>query len=575
MRKSSGRQIVVLIFTGTIGLLSLSSFTTARQAAVYLTVTDERLRAPAPEDWLMYRGTYDGWGYSPLDQITTGNVADLVPVWSFSTGVTSGHESPPIVNDGVMFITTPEDQVLALDARTGELLWRYRRQLPDDIRLAHRTNRGVALYGDRVYFTTHDAHVVALDAVLGEVVWERAVEDYRTGYYMTMAPLVANSKVMVGVSGGERGIRGFVTALDPGTGEEVWKTYTIPGPGEAGNETWPGESWQTGGAPVWITGTFDPDLNLTYWGTGNPGPWIGDQRPGDNLYANSVIALDADTGELKAFHQYHWNGSWDWDEVTAPLLIDVVRGGRSIKMLAHPGRNGYLWLLERAADAITFVDAKPYVYQNVFTQLDPRTGRPEYDPERKPATDQRVTFCPSLWGGKNWPPAAYSPQTGYLYIPANENLCSTMEGREIDYEPGQGFTGASTQTFVREGADHLGELQAWDLATSEEVWTRDFKSHNWGPILTTGGGLVFAGGTNDRVFRAFDASTGDTLWEQRTNSGVIGVPASYALDGVQYVAVQSGWGVDAQSMQGAIDRSLGRLTQVPQGGVLWVFALKR
>ena len=334
MRKSSGRQIVVLIFTGTIGLLSLSSFTTARQAAVYLTVTDERLRAPAPEDWLMYRGTYDGWGYSPLDQITAGNVADLVPVWSFSTGVTSGHESPPIVNDGVMFITTPEDQVLALDARTGELLWRYRRQLPDDIRLAHRTNRGVALYGDRVYFTTHDAHVVALDAVLGEVVWERAVEDYRTGYYMTMAPLVANSKVMVGVSGGERGIRGFVTALDPGTGEEVWKTYTIPGPGEAGNETWPGESWQTGGAPVWITGTFDPDLNLTYWGTGNPGPWIGDQRPGDNLYANSVIALDADTGELKAFHQYHWNGSWDWDEVTAPLLIDVVRGGRNIELVS-------------------------------------------------------------------------------------------------------------------------------------------------------------------------------------------------------------------------------------------------
>ena len=575
MRQPSGRQIVVLLFTGAFSLVALSSLTTARQDGVYLTVTDERLRAPAPEDWLMYRGTYDGWGYSPLDQITTGNVADLVPVWSFSTGVTSGHESPPIVNDGVMFITTPEDQVLALDARTGELLWRYRRQLPDDLRLAHRTNRGVALYGNRVYFTTHDAHVVALDAVLGEVVWERAVEDYRTGYYMTLAPLVANSKVMVGVSGGERGIRGFVTALDPGTGEEVWKTYTIPGPGEAGNETWPGESWQTGGAPVWITGTFDPDLNLTYWGTGNPGPWIGDQRPGDNLYANSVIALDADTGELKAFHQYHWNGSWDWDEVTAPLLIDVVRGGRSIKMLAHPGRNGYLWLLERAADAITFVDAKPYVYQNVFTQLDPRTGRPEYDPERKPATGQRVTFCPSLWGGKDWPPAAYSPQTGYLYIPANENLCSTMEGREIDYEPGQGFTGASTQTFVREGADHLGELQAWDLATSEEVWTREFKSHNWGPILTTGGGLVFAGGTNDRVFRAFDASTGDTLWEQRTNSGVIGVPASYALDGVQYVAVQSGWGVDAQGMQGAIDRSLGRLTQVPQGGVLWVFALKR
>ena len=570
------RRCIAIVCTGVL-TAGLGFQLTAGQEPdrAYTPVTDERLRSPADGDWLMYRGTYDSWGYSPLDQITTQNVASLVPVWSLSTGVVSGHQSPPIVNDGVMFVTTPEDQVLAIDARSGEIIWRHRRQLPDDLRRAHWTNRGVGLYGDKVFFTTHDAFVVALDARTGDVVWETAVADYRTGYYMTMAPLIANGKVMVGASGGERGIRGFVAAYDPDAGNEVWRSHTIPGPGEPGNETWPGETWRTGGASIWVTGSFDPELNLTYWGTGNPGPWIGDQRPGDNLYTNSVVAFDADTGELKGYHQYHHNGSWDWDEVSAPLLIDVPRNGRTIKSLVHPARNGYLWLLERTADAITFVDANPYVDQNVFASIDPVTGRPEYNAERKPGTGKSATFCPSLWGGKDWPPPAYSPQTGYLYIPANENLCSTMVGREVEYRPGEGYTGASAQTFVADGADHLGELQAWDLSTGEEVWTHEFpESQNWGPILTTGGGLVFAGGTNDRYFRAFDAATGDVLWEQRTNSGVIGVPSSYAIDGVQYIAVQSGWGVDAQGMQRAVNTHFDRNIQVPQGGVVWVFALR-
>ncbi len=540
----------------------------------YTPVTDERLRSPDPGDWLMYRRTYDSWGYSPLDQITTANVADLVPVWSMSTGVVSGHESPPIVNDGVMFVTTPEDRVIAIDARTGEQNWLYARQFPEDMAHPHRTNRGVGLYGDKVFYTTHDAFVVALDAQSGEVVWETAVADYRSGYYMTMAPLVARGKVLVGASGGERGIRGFVAALDPETGEEVWRSHTIPGPGEPGNETWPGDTWRTGGASIWITGSYDPELNLTYWGTGNPGPWIGDQRPGDNLYTNSVVAFDADTGELKGYHQYHHNGSWDWDEVSAPILIDVPRDGRTLKTLVHPARNGYLWMLERTADAINFVEAQPYVYQNVFTEIDPVTGRPEYDQERKPGTNKPATFCPSLWGGKDWPPAAYSPQTGYLYIPANENLCSNMVGIEVDYVPGRGYTGASSEVFVVDSAEHIGEIQAWNVATGEEVWTHQFAaSQNWGPILATGGGLVFAGGTNDRYFRAFDAETGEVLWEQRTSSGVIGVPSSYAIDGVQYIAVQSGWGVDAQGMQRAVNTHFDAEKLVPQGGVIWVFAL--
>ena len=353
-------------------------------------VTDARLQNPEPESWLMYRGNYNGWGYSPLKQIDTQNVGDLVPAWTLSTGVDEGHQSPPVVNDGVMYITTPGNQVLALDAASGDLLWRYRRELPDDVLNFHPTNRGVALYGGRVYFGGVDAFLVALDAASGELVWETAVENYKHGYYLTLAPLVVHGKVMVGISGGELGVRGFVAAYDADTGDQVWKTYTIPGPGEPGHDTWPGDTWKTGGAPVWVTGTYDPELNLTYWGTGNAAPWMGDTRPGDNLYSSSVVAIDADSGELRAHHQYHWNDSWDWDEVDAPMLIDITRDGETVKSLVHPGRNGYLWLLSRQRDAIGFVDAWPFVHQDVFTRLDPETGRPEYHPDRKPGTGKEA-----------------------------------------------------------------------------------------------------------------------------------------------------------------------------------------
>jgi len=547
-------------------------------ATSYTPVTDQRLVNPEPENWLMYRRTYDGWGYSPLEQITPGNAASLVPVWTFSTGVAEGHQAPPIVNNGIMFVSTPQNQVLALDAKSGDLLWRYKRDLPEDLFQLHPTNRGVGLYDDKVYLATLDAHVVALDAKTGKVVWDQAVEDYKKGYYMTLAPLVAKGKIIVGVSGGELGIRGFIQALDAKTGSTAWKTYTIPAPGEPGSETWKGDTWKTGGVSIWITGTYDPALNITYWGTGNAAQWIGDQRPGDNLYSASVMGLDADTGKLRGFHQYHWNDSWDWDEVSAPILIDVKRGDRTVKALVHPARNGYLWVLERRPDGIGFVDAKPYVNQTAFKSIDPRTGRPEYDESKKPVTGKKVGFCPSLWGGKDWVPAAYSPKTNLLYIPANENLCGSLLGAEQKYEPGKLWLGSEIKDIgldVRQGSDHIGEIQAWDMNTRTKVWTRTFESHNWGPVLATGGGLVFAGGTNDRYFRAFDAKTGDLVWQWRTNSGVTAVPSSYSVDGVQYIAVQSGWGVDAQRMQDSLDTARGTKTDVPQGGVIWVFAVKK
>jgi len=570
----SFRRSAVAVFAAA---LALQPSPTIAQRAIesYTPVTQGRLTSPEPDNWLSYRGTLDGWGYSPLDQIDTGNVAELVPVWTLSTGVTSGHEAPPIVNDGIMFVSAPRNIVMAIDAANGDLLWRYQHDLPEDLVAFHNTNRGVALYGDKVFTATLDARVVALDARTGEVAWDTSVQDNRRGYYMTLAPLAAEGRVMVGVSGGELGIRGFVVALDAETGEEAWRTYTVPGPGEFGNDTWPGDSWQTGGAAVWLTGHYDPALGLTYWGTGNPGPWIGDARPGDNLYTNSVIALDVETGAMRGYHQFHWNGSWDWDEVSTPILMPVRRDGRTFNALVHPGRNGYLWLLERHANAISFVDAVPYVYQDVFTSIDPETGRPTYDEAHKPGTGTTTPFCPSLWGGKDWPPAAYNPDTGLVYIPANESLCGAIEGREAVYSPGTAYTGASTQLTVRAGTDHIGEIQAWDMNAGREMWTHEFDGANWGPILTTGGNLVFSGGTSDRYFRAFDARTGEELWRHRTNSGIVGVPSTFAVDGVQYVAVQSGFGVDAASMTGRIDQERGTRTIVPQGGVVWVFALPR
>jgi alcohol dehydrogenase (cytochrome c) len=547
------------------------------QGASYPAVTDARLAAPEARNWLMYRGTYDSWGYSPLDAINTRNVAKLKPLWTFSTGMTEAHQAPPVVNEGHMFITTPHNHVLALDARTGALNWRYQRELPEDLMQMHPTNRGVALHGDKVYLATADAFLVALDAVTGEVVWEQQVEDYLNGYYMTLAPLAAEGLILVGVSGGEFGVRGFIQAFEAATGKPAWKTWTVPGPGEPGHDTWPGDSWKRGGAPAWVTGSYDPKEKLTYWGTGNAGPWIGAARPGDNLYSTSVLALDIHTGKIRAHHQYHWNDSWDWDEVAAPVLIEQQRAGRTLKTLVHAGRDGYLWTLERRPDALAFVDARPYVKQNVYSAIDPATGRPSYVEARVPKLGERVEYCPSLWGGKDWPPVAYSPQTGYLYIPANENLCGAVKGGPAEYRAGEMYMGVKVEDIevmpTPEAKDHIGELQAWDLASGKRVWTTEFASHNWGPVLATAGGLVFSGGTHDRQFRAFDASSGELLWQQGTNSGVVGVPVSYQVDGRQYIAVQSGWGVDAERKQQVLNQQLGTKVQVPQGGVVWVFGL--
>ena len=545
--------------------------------AKYATVTAERLRNPEDENWLLFRRTYDGWGYSPLTQITPANVGRLQLVWSVATGQVEGHQAPPIVNNGVMFVATPGNQLIALEAKSGNVLWRYKRPLPDDLTILHPTNRGVGLFGDRIYFASADAVLVALDARTGKEAWTAKVAEYKNGYYMSLMPLVVDGKVMLGTSGGEFGVRGFVAAYDADTGKEVWRTYTVPEPGQPGSETWPnGDQWKTGGGSIWVPGTYDAETNVAYWGTGNGGPWMGDQRPGDNLYTSSVLALDVKTGAIKSHFQYHQNDSWDWDEVSPPILVDYRRGDRTVKGLVDVARDGYLWQLERGADKIGFVAAQPFVNHNVFTGVEPGTGRPIVDPVHKPGTGKTVSFCPGAWGGKDWPPAAYSPKTRLLYIPANDNLCSELTTVVPKYVPGERYTGSSKNVLLMvAGADHIGELQAWDLDSGKPAWTTKLPSPNWGPVLATGGDLLFSGGTNDRLFRAFDAKTGEILWQYPTLSGVNGVPVSFQVDGTQYIAVQSGWGVDAARMQRGLNLLMpGKYSEVPQGGAIYVFAVK-
>ena len=568
----------------------LGGVASAALAADYAPVTDERLKNPEAQNWLSWRGNYASWGYSPLDQITADNVKGLVPVWSYSTGLIEGHQAPPLVNNGMMFVSTPQNNVIALDAKSGSEIWRYRRKLAADLFQLHPTNRGVGLYKDKVYLATLDACVVALDALTGKQAWENCAGNNKNGEYMTLSPLLANGKVVVGMSGGEFGIRGYIVALDADTGKEAWRTYTIPGPGQKGNETWRGDDWKTGGGSIWVQGSYDPATNLAYFGTGNGGPWMPDSRPGDNLYSSSVVAIDLTSGEIKGFHQYHWADAWDWDEVSAPLLIDYQRDGKEHKGIVHAGRNGYLWFLDRtAAGPIKFTDAKPFVKQEPFKSLDEATGRPTYDPSKIPGTGKTVTFCPGLWGGKDWPPEAFNPKTRLLYVPSNQNLCSELGGAPMEKRsPGELWIGVPidvilTSLRLDKGVDTskpvpIGQLQAWNVDTGKLAWKHDYMdTATWGPVLTTGGDLVFTGGTADRMFRAFNAKTGEKLWEFPTSSGVNGVPSSFAVDGQQYIAVQSGWGVDAERMHGLLRGLLpaGRTQNVPQGGAIYVFALPK
>ncbi len=553
-------------------------------AAEYKPVTAERLANPKPENWLLTKGNYAGWSYSTLNQINTSNVTKLRPVWSAATGVNSGHEAPAIVNGEYMFVATPHNHVFAYNAKTGQPLWHFQREVPEGIGALHRTNRGVALWNDKVYVGSVDCMLSALDAKTGKLIWEAQVCDWETeSAYITSAPLVVKGKVLIGPSGGEFGVRGFLKAFDAETGKLAWTRYSVPAPGEPGSETWPqtGEwkdAWKNGGGTMWMPGNYDAKNDVIYWGVGNGAPWLGDQRPGDNLYLASVLSLNPATGNIVGHFQYHWNDSWDWAGMNAPTLVEFDRGGKKVSGLISAQRNGRLYWLDRDAKGkITYVKSEPFVQNNAFKTIDPKTGRPTYNEAAKPGTNKTATYCPSIWGGKDWPYEAYNPKTGMLYVPYNDNHCMTLTGMVQPRIPGQWSAGVDINKLdltIAEGKKFVSGIQAWSVDSGKEQW-RDTYTHswNWGSILTTAGGVLFTGGTNDRMFRAYDAKTGKLLWEFPTPSGIISPPSSFSIDGKQYIAVVSGYGVDAQWIQGKMHEISGWEKAVPEGGSVWVFAL--
>ena len=553
------------------GMLRTAVFTLAlfgtALAAASAQVPFERLRGAAdePQNWLTYSGSYFSQRYSELDQIAPDNVGDLELQWVYQTPVMGPWQSTPIVVDGVMYLTQRPNDIVALDARTGRVFWIYRHPTsPDHLACCGANNRGVAVLGDKVFMATLDAHVVAIDATTGAELWRVEVADMRLAYAFTLAPLAVDGKVIVGSTGGDQGIRGFIAALDAETGEEVWRFHTIPGPGEPGHETWEPcppnpetycdpEAWKHGGAAAWLTGSYDPELNLIYWGTGNPGPdYNRAQRPGDNLYSCSVVALDADTGELRWHFQFTPADLYDYDSVQIPVLADITRNNVEFKVMLWANRNGFYYVLDRATGR--FLTGLPFVSLNWAEGLDD-SGRPVETPQ----PPFEPTY-PGLLGATNWYSPAYSPRTELFYIPAWEGYASVFAAVPQEYVEGRYFTGRTQEGFPRTyspvpdapvlpftrgpindwtDVSGQGAILAMDALTGEQRWKFELTDVITSGLLTTASDLLFTG-LRSGYFQALDARTGDLLWKTSLGGQVSNGPMTYEVDGKQYVAVISG-----------------------------------
>ena len=546
-------------------------------AADWRPVTDDRLlKAEADAaNWLMYNRTYNGWRYSPLDQITTANIKKLVPKWIFSGGALGEQQATPIVNDGVMFMTSTAfgfNRVHAINAATGELLWKHERKIPEDVAALVRViphNRGVALHNDSVIFGTLDAYLVALEAKTGKPLWETKIEDYAEGYFVSQAPLVVKGKVIVGIAGpGEMGPRGFVEAFDARTGKSQWRWYSIPAAGEPGSETWGADTWKIGGGAVWHTGTYDPDTNLLYFGTGNPAPWIADMRRGDNLYTMSAVALDPDTGKMKWYHQYLANEAWDYDTVAEHHVIDVVRNGQSHKAVVQANKLGYVYTLDRVTGK--FLSAAPFVKSLTWGKPDPVTGKGVENPGMRPTMGgPPVVVCPSLLGATGWQPKVYNPKTGYLFIPSNEFCMRYAYVADLTYKKGQLFTGVTAEHFST--AEQAGVLRAFDVSQNKVVWEWSNRTPLISHTLGTAGNLVFQGTAEGKVV-AVDARTGQELWSFNLGTPQSGGIISFAVDGKQYIAVAAGGTLRSQVWFGK-EAKWAHATKVNWSDLVVVFGL--
>ncbi len=498
-----------------------------------------RLAEREPQNWLTYYGTYDGHRYSALDQVSTSNVSTLKMAWQFQYGLiglvaspaTYAFETTPIVVDGIMFITGSDGYVWALDAATGRTLWRYRFAVPLDVPLCcGNVNRGAAVAMGKVIVATANGHVIALDATTGKPLWDQLFVDVRAGESATMAPLVVKNMVLVGSSGGEYGVRGHIDAFDVATGARQWRRYNVPKPGEPGSESWKTpDSWQRGGGTAWVTGTYDPALDLVYWGTGNPSPdFDGSAREGDNLYTNSVVAFDPDNGQLAWHYQWTPHDQWDYDGVNENILFD--QNGQ--KLLAHFDRNGYLFILDRTNGH--FVRAVRFGNKVTWGDIDPATGKTTV---HLVPTREGTQICPGPAGAKEWPHASYSRQTALLYTPVVD-ICATFTTDPQKFKESLPYWGSAA---VADTKMYGGAVKAFDPATGREVWSYATKHPVVASILTTAGGLVFAGESTGE-FDALDARSGRLLWQFNTGSGIHGSPISYSVNGKQYVAVATGWG---------------------------------
>ena len=513
-----------------------------------------------PENWLTYNGDYMSQRYSRLDQITPDNVTNLELKWILQNQVFGAWQSNPIIVDGVMYVTERPNSVMAVDASTGRVFWKFRHTPSENARVCcGANNRGVAVLDDRVFMGTLDARLIALDRINGQPLWNAEVADVNLAYSVTMAPLVVKDKIIVGVGGGEYGIRGYVAAFDAETGEQAWKTYTIPGPGELGHDSWEGDDWEHGGASVWITGSFDPELNLTYWGVGNPGPdWNAGQRPGDNLFSDSVIALDADTGELEWYFQFTPNDGYDYDSVQVPVLADMVWRGEPKKVMMWANRNGYFYVLDRVTGL--FLEGKPFVTVNWSSGLD-ENGRPIPTPQ-----PEGMPTYPGNQGGTNWYPPSYSPRTGLFYFSAWENYATIYRAEESEYVPGQAFLGGGFSVLapspdaptigigrtnpINNWTDEVGyaSLKAMDPQTGEAVWSYNQYDVSDSGMLTTATDLLFTGG-REGYFHAIDARSGDLIWNVNLGGQIVMAPVTYMVDGIQYVSVISGNGLSTFALR--------------------------
>jgi alcohol dehydrogenase (cytochrome c) len=516
-------------------------------------VTPERIvrAADEPENWLTYSGGYASQRHTTLREITRANVRNLEQKWVLQGQVLGAWQSSPLVVDGVMYLTQRPNDVLALDAKTGRVFWQYRYNNSTDQRVCcGANNRGLAIHGDTLFMGTLDAHLIAIDARNGQPLWNTTVADSKLAYSVTMAPLVIKDLVLVGTGGGEYGIRGFIAAYDVRTGKEVWRFNTIPAPGEPGSETWQGDDWEHGGASVWITGSYDPALNLTYWGVGNPGPdWNPDQRPGDNLYSDSVVALDADTGALKWHFQFTPNDAYDYDAVQIPVLVDMQWQGQPRKLMLWANRNGFFYVLDRATGE--FLQGTPFVKVNWASGLDAK-GRPIQTPQPPGAPT-----WPGNQGGTNWYSPSFSPRTELFYLSAWVDYASYFRREEQEFELGRNYAGGGhrvvtpvpdspgvaigRRTPINNWTDAVahGEVIALDPRTGQQRWSfRQFDVTDSG-IMTTATDLLFTGG-REGYFHALDARTGELLWKASLGGQIVNAPVSFEIDGKQHIATISG-----------------------------------